>query len=83
MYWNGFTAVANLGVTMTRQPLTCPVCRQTATARLLQDVRITAEVKGAVRDVNAVGAFVGKGKGHIFFVRFADLEWAEAVTETA
>jgi hypothetical protein len=81
--WNGFSVVANLGATMTRQPLTCPVCRQTATTRLLQEVRITAEVNGAVRDVDAVGAFRCKEKGHIFFVRFKDLEWAEAVTESA
>ena len=68
---------------MALQPLACPVCRQTATARLLEEVRLTAEMKGAVRDVDAVGAFVCQEKGHIFFVRFADIEWAEAATDTA
>ncbi|HJS98025.1 MAG TPA: hypothetical protein VJ756_02970 [Terriglobales bacterium] len=60
---------------MTLQPLTCPVCRRTATTRLLEEFSLTAEVKGNVREVNAVGAFKCEEEGHIFFVRFADIGW--------
>lgn len=60
---------------MTHQPLSCPVCRRTATSRLLEEFNLTAEVKGAVREVNAVGAFRCEEAGHIFFVRFSDVEW--------
>ena len=68
---------------MPNQPISCPICRHAATTRLLEEFTLTAETKGTVREVNAVGAFVCKEKGHIFFVRFADIEWAEAATETA
>ena len=68
---------------MPHQSVSCPICRQTATTRLLEEFNLTAEVRGNVRQVDAVGAFVCKEKGHIFFVRFADIEWAEAATETA
>ena len=60
---------------MTYQPLSCPVCHRTVTSRLLEDFTLTAELKGAVREVNAVGAFRCEEAGHIFFVRFSDIEW--------
>ena len=60
---------------MILQQLACPVCRRTATTRLLEEFNLTAEVNGTVREVNAVGAFKCEEAGHIFFVRFADVEW--------
>ena len=62
---------------MILQQLACPVCRRTPTTRLLEEFNLTAEVKGTAREVNAVGAFKCEEAGHIFFVRFADIEWLQ------
>jgi hypothetical protein len=62
---------------MNLQPLTCPICRRTATTRLLEEFNLTAEINGMVREVNAVGAFKCAEQGHIFFVRFSDIDWLE------
>jgi hypothetical protein len=68
---------------MTLQPLICPVCRRTATTRLLEEFSLTFEVKGTAREVNAVGAFKCEEQGHIFFVRFADIEWSQSVPKAS
>ena len=68
---------------MNRQPVSCPVCRRSATTRLLEKFTLTAELKGTVREVNAVGAFKCEEEGHIFFVRFADIGWSQSGPEAS
>src|SRR6185437_35318 len=48
----------NTGVTsMTRQPVSCPVCGRLITEPLLENFHISAQGDGMVHDVNAMKAF--------------------------
>ena len=53
----------------------CPVCYCFEVNRLLNDVRITAEVDGTLRSIGGLLLFICQ-QGHIFFVRQTDVETA-------
>ena len=51
----------------------CPVCRTEAVIPLSQKVTVIAKIEGLEQKAGGVAAYRCE-QGHVFFVRFADLE---------
>ncbi len=64
------------------RPHCCPVCNDVSVQTVLQDYAVTAKVKGADWQVNALAAFQC-ANGHIFFLRRNDLVLEGASTLSA
>lgn len=54
------------------EPLLCPLCGYSEIERVLEDVAISADVKGELRPVKAMSAYRCRQKGHFFLVRERD-----------
>ena len=64
-------------------PVKCPVCGNSAIEPVLQKITVMAESDNFHGDVGGLKVYRCKELGHIFFVRAADLESADARTRAS
>ena len=62
-------------------PIRCPICPSTNTEQILSQYKVTVH-KVNDSEVGALATYRCR-KGHIFFVRLADLMWPEVASDAS